>query len=125
MAKYDTFSEYLATLDNHDHVRKLSDLTHWIHHTFPTLELRIAWNQPMLTDHGTFIIGFSVAKNYLSVAVEAETLDHFRDQIEAAGYTTTKKLFHLPWDQVWPQDLLAAIIQHTQVVKQDITTFWG
>ncbi|MCQ4950818.1 hypothetical protein NE646_14380, partial [Bittarella massiliensis] len=37
---------------------------------FPDLTPKIAWNQPMFTDHGTFIIGFSAAKAHLAVAPE-------------------------------------------------------
>lgn len=30
--------------------------------TYPQLDTTVKWNQPMFTDHGTFIIAFSFAK---------------------------------------------------------------
>jgi uncharacterized protein YdhG (YjbR/CyaY superfamily) len=35
------------------------------------LKEEIKWNQPMFSDHGTFIIGFSIAKEHIAVAPEA------------------------------------------------------
>ena len=38
---------------------------------FPQLKEENKWNQPMFNDHGTFIIGFSIAKGHIAVAPEA------------------------------------------------------
>lgn len=55
----------------------------------PNLIPKIAWNQPMFTDHDTFIIGFSVAKHHLAVAPEKAGIIHFSDEIVQAGYDHT------------------------------------
>lgn len=58
MAFYD---DYLAKIENPDHRQKMVRVLQWVEKRYPNLAGRIAWNQPMFTDHGTFIIGFSVA----------------------------------------------------------------
>ena len=40
----------------------------WAERTFSGLEPRVAWNQPVFTDHGTFIIGISVSAGHLAVS---------------------------------------------------------
>jgi uncharacterized protein YdhG (YjbR/CyaY superfamily) len=45
----------------------------------------------MFTDHGTFIIGFSVAKHHLAEKPEF-------DKIVKAGYDHTKELVRIRWD---------------------------
>ena len=49
----------------------------------------------MFTDHGTFIIGFSIAKNHLAVAPESAGINHFSDEIVQAGYDHTKQLVRI------------------------------
>ncbi|KRO15618.1 hypothetical protein IV56_GL002389 [Lacticaseibacillus saniviri JCM 17471 = DSM 24301] len=95
MAKYNTLDEFMTSIDDPAHVQKLAALIQWALDRFPTLLLRIAWNQPMLTDHGTFIIGFSAATNHISIAVEDKTLDLYRDTITQAGYKSSKRLFQM------------------------------
>jgi len=46
----------------------------------------------MYQDHGTFIIGFSIAKKHMAIAPEKETLVQFKEQIVAAGYSQTAML---------------------------------
>ncbi|MHA3067167.1 iron chaperone [Lacticaseibacillus saniviri] len=124
MAKYNTLDEFMTSIDDPAHVQKLAALIQWALDRFPTLSLRIAWNQPMLTDHGTFIIGFSAATNHISIAVEDKTLDLYRDTITQAGYKSSKRLFQMQWDQEWSHELLAELIAFNIEDKQDITTFW-
>lgn len=124
MAKYNTLPEYLASIDDPENVQKLEDLINWALKEFPQLELRIAWNQPMLTDHGTFIMAFSAAKKHLGVSIEKEPLEIHRDEIHDAGYTSSKMMFQMPWDKEWNKKLLAKLIQSNIDEKKDTTTFW-
>ena len=64
------FEDYLLCIENPDYRAILRKILQWVKETFPTLEPRVAWNQPMYTDHGTFIIGFSFAKRHFTVAPE-------------------------------------------------------
>ena len=67
----------------------------WVKDTFPTLTPKIAWNQPMFTDHGTFIIGFSAAKQHFSVSPEVQGMTAFCDVITKSGYSQTSNLFRI------------------------------
>ena len=51
--------EYLETIPDDDNRERMVDVLVWVGLTYPELELRIEWNQPMFTHHGTYIIGFS------------------------------------------------------------------
>jgi uncharacterized protein YdhG (YjbR/CyaY superfamily) len=103
---------------------QLIPLLNWVHTTFPQLTPRVAWNQPMFTDHGTFIIGFSTAKDHLNIALETPTLDHFRAAIEANGDHATKMLWQINFETPVNHDLLAQTIQYNIDTKQATTTFW-
>ncbi|MDO1604649.1 DUF1801 domain-containing protein [Lactobacillus sp. YT155] len=117
------FDEYLLKLDNQDHAQQLAKVLEWVLEKYPQLETRVAWKQPMFTDHETFIIGFSVAKNHFSVATE-KAIDSFRDEIKVSGYESGIKLFKIPFDTEVNYDLLAKMIDWNIENKKDITTFW-
>lgn len=63
-------AEYLNSIDNPEHKNRMSEVFQWIEKNFPTLQGVIKWNQPMFTNHGTLIIGFSTAKNHMSFTPE-------------------------------------------------------
>ncbi|WP_307720437.1 iron chaperone [Massilia atriviolacea] len=96
----------------------------WVATTYPALERRIAWNQPMFTDHGTFIIAFSTAKNHLAVAPEAAAIARFSSQIAEAGYQHTKLLIRIPWNAEVDFSLLGQLIDFNIADKADCATFW-
>lgn len=120
----DTFNTFLETIDNDKYRTTLSEVLNWIADTFPNLETTIKWNQPMFTDHGTFIIGFSVAKQHFSIAPEAKALNEYAQQIEAAGYSQTNNLFRIKWSQDIDYALLKDIIQYNIEDKSNCDTFW-
>ncbi|WP_214760331.1 DUF1801 domain-containing protein [Exiguobacterium sp. s146] len=120
----ETFDDFLATIDDSKQRAKLDDVFVWVRKTFPQLEERIAWNQPMFTDHGTFIIAFSVAKAHFAVAPEAVPLEVFQERIQESGYTQTKQLFRIKWSQDVDYDLLRDIIAFNIEDKAGHTSFW-
>jgi uncharacterized protein len=65
----------------------------------------------MFTDHGTFIIGFSITKNHLAVAPESAGINHFSDEIVQAGYDHTKQLVRIPWNIPVDFSLLEKMIE--------------
>ena len=75
------FEEYLAKIEYETHRSRMREVLVWVNDTFPTLAPKIAWNQPMFTDHGTFIIGFSVAKGHFAISPEAQGIAAFSDDI--------------------------------------------
>lgn len=120
----EVFTEYLTQIDNQQHRIRTEEVLVWASNKFPNLTLKIAWNQPMFTDHGTFIIGFSVSKNHLAVAPEKAGINHFSDEIVKAGFDHTKELIRIRWDAPVDFSLLEKIIEFNISDKADCSTFW-
>lgn len=122
--KIDNIKEYLDKIDNNTNREKFTSIIRFILEQFPNLQTRIAWNQPMITDHGTFIIGFWTGTNHLSVAPENTPLSTYRERIEKTGYSTAKKIFRIGWDQKVDYELLKEIVAYTIDFKKDHDKFW-
>lgn len=120
----EVFATYLAGIDNPDHRERTEEILMWIVNEFPNLEPHIKWNTPMFTDHGTYIIGFSTAKQHLSVSPEEVGIAHFADDIAQAGYSVTKGLFRIPWKKPVNYELLQKMIEFNIQDKADCSTFW-
>ena len=120
----EVFAEYLARIDNPQHRDRTEEVLAWVTRKFTNLEPKIAWNQPMFTDHGTYIIGFSIAKKHLAVAPESAGINHFSDEIVQAGYDHTKQLVRIPWDSPVDFSLLEKMIEFNMLDKADCSTFW-
>ena len=120
----EVFAEYLAHIDNPQHRARTEEVLAWVTKKFPNLMPKIAWNQPMFTDHGTFIIGFSVSKQHMAVAPEIAGINHFSDAIVQAGYDHTKQLLRIRWDSPVDFSLLEKMIEFNIMDKADCSTFW-
>lgn len=118
------FEEYLSKIRNEAHRSRMKEVLTWVKDTFPALTPKIAWNQPMFTDHGTFIIGFSAAKQHFSVSPEVRGMKAFSDDIAKLGYSQTSNLFRIQWDEPVDFPLLERIIRYNIEDKKDCTTFW-
>lgn len=99
-------------------------MLHWVNNKYPQLETELKWNQPMFTDHGTFIIGFSVSKKHLAVAPEDATITHVEEDIKKAGYDYTKGLIRIPWNKPVNYSLLGKMIDFNIWDKANCSTFW-
>lgn len=120
----EVFAAYLARIDNLQHRARTEEVLTWVAGKFPSLAPKIAWNQPMFTDHGTFIIGFSTAKQHLAVAPEKAGIRQFLDDIEQAGYDHTNELVRIRWDGPVDYSLLERMIAFNIRDKADCSTFW-
>ncbi|WP_019005904.1 iron chaperone [Cohnella laeviribosi] len=120
----EVFTDYLAGIRHPDHRGRLEEMLTWVARRFPQLEPQIKWNTPMFTDHGTFIIAFSAAKQHVSVSPEEKTMRLFAHDIARAGYSATKGLFRIPWNEPVHYDLLADIIAFNIRDKAGCSTFW-
>jgi uncharacterized protein len=118
------FAEYLAKIDNPVHRAATEEVLAWVIQEFPQLTPKIAWNQPMFTDHGTYIIGFSVSKAHIAVAPEKAGMDHFADAIKQAGLDHTKLLVRMKWTSPVDYTILRQMIEYNIADKADCTTFW-
>ncbi|MBC2003184.1 iron chaperone [Listeria booriae] len=120
----EVFEEFIGNIENPEHQARMAEVLAWIETEYPELGQRIAWNQPMFTDHGTFIIGFSVSKKHMAIAPEGEGMVRLADAIAASGYPTTKMLIQMPWDKPVDYTLIKTIIDFNIADKAECTTFW-
>ena len=109
---------------NNDNRARLLDVFVRVGLTYPELELRIAWKQPMFTHHGTYIIGFSAASKHMAMTPERATMIRFEQVMCERGTDFGTTLAHQPWNKPFDYELLDAFIQHQLTEKQDITPFW-
>ncbi|MGE7186576.1 iron chaperone [Peribacillus sp. NPDC006672] len=120
----EVFAEFLAKIDNPQHRDRTEEVLAWVIKKYPNLMPKIAWNQPMFTDHGTYIIGFSVAKHHLAVAPEIAGIKYFSEKIVQAGYDHTKQLVRIKWDRPVDYSLLESMIEFNIWDKAACSTFW-
>lgn len=118
------FEEFLSRIDNPEHRARMEEVLGWVSEKFPNLIPVLKWNQPMFTDHGTYIIGFSVAKHHLAVSPEVAGINQFSDEILQAGYKHTKGLVQFPWNSSFDFLLLEKMIEYNILDKADCSTFW-
>lgn len=120
----ETFAEFIDSITDESHRDRVVELLSWVSQTFPKLDTAVKWKQPMFTDHGTFIIGFSVSKNHIAVAPEPYAVEHFADRLDAVGYSRTNMLFRIRWDQDIAYELLKDIIEFNIADKDGYSPFW-
>ncbi len=118
------FKDYLESIPDLAQRERTEDVLNWIRRKYPELSPRIAWNQPMFTDHGTFIIGFSISKHHLACTPEMTGITHFSEAIKKAGYDHTMMLMKFPWNKPIDYELLAKMIEFNIIEKADCQTFW-
>ena len=120
----EVFESYLMTLNSNIQKERLTSILSWIQANYPQLEPKIAWNQPMFTDHETFIIGFSASKKHISIAPEPQAITHFQNEIEKAKYEYTKGIIRVPLAEEMDYSLLRLLIDFNIAEKANCMTFW-
>ena len=115
--------EYLATIPDDDNRERMVDVLVWVGLTYPELEMRIAWNQPMFTHHGTYIIGFSAASKHMTMAPERATMIRFEQVMRERGTDFGTMLARQRWTKPFGYELLDAFIRHQLSDKRHVTSF--
>lgn len=118
------FQSFLDSINEKSKRERIEDIFKHIKGKFPKLKEEMKWNQPMFSDHGTFIIGFSIARNHIAVAPESEVITLFEKDIKEAGYSYTKGLFRIKWTDKIDFELLDKIIEYNVENKRGMTNFW-
>jgi len=118
------FNDFLSTIKESDKRARMEMIFNHIREKFPQLKEEIKWNQPMFTDHGTFIIAFSIAKGHIAVAPEGVVIKRFEKEIEDAGYSHTRELFRIKWTDEVNWELIDKIIEFNIGDKKNMTKFW-
>lgn len=120
----EAFKDYLDKIKDENQKARTEEVLAWVSNRYPSLERKIAWNQPMFIDHGTFIIAFSVAKQHLAFALEEPAAIKFKEEIAKSGYEQTIKFVRMKWNQPVDYDLLERIISFIIEDKAQSKTFW-
>jgi uncharacterized protein ydhG len=120
----ETLDEFLATIPNANNRARMVEVLDWVAKRYPELELRITWNQPMFTHHGTYIIGFSAASKHIAMAPERATTIRGEQVMRERSTDFGTMLARQPWTKPFDYELLDAFIQHQLAEKQVITSFW-
>lgn len=118
------FLTFLESIDDNTKKEKMEMLLCWVSDNFTYLIPIIAWKQPMFLEHGTFIIGFSYSKKHISIAIEADFFEKFKNSILASDYKCSKVLFFIEWDAIINYSLLNEIIQYIITTKKTCNSFW-
>lgn len=85
----ETLADYLAQAKAPQRRVRMAEVLEWAERTFSGLELRVAWNQPVFTDHWTFIVGISVSAR-ASGRFSGAGLEGFFREIARGGYAGAK-----------------------------------
>lgn len=117
-------TEFFSKISEPEHRTRLEEIFNWTKEHYPQLNVVIKWNQPMFTDHETFIIAYSAAKKHISVAPETVAITTFKEAIEQAHYQHTDNLFKITWEQPVDFSLLKKIIDYNIQAKIHYTKFW-
>lgn len=120
----DTFEEFLAKIEVPEHRERTAEVLQWVFDEYPELEPRIAWKGAVFTHHGTYIIGFSTARNHLAFSPEGAGIRRFVKEIEEAGYKYGKMNVFIPWSDSVSFELLKEMIAFNIEDKAECRTFW-
>jgi uncharacterized protein YdhG (YjbR/CyaY superfamily) len=106
--RYETFDEYLATLDE-TKAKTIRSIFATLTAKFRKAEVVIAWNQPMLKQDGRYLFGASAQKAHILIApFDAEIIDDLRPRLE--GYEVNKKTIRVPVDWKVDKKLLTDMV---------------
>jgi uncharacterized protein len=120
----ETFAEFINQIKDPKHRERTKEVLDWVSQKYPQMQQKIGWNQPMFTDHGTFIVGFSLSKKHMAVSPERAVIARFSDEIVKAGYEHSSNLMRFPWDKPIDYKLLQRMIEFNIKEKADMTVFW-
>ncbi len=119
----EAFREFISGIQDPEQRARTEEVLRWVAATFPDLKARIAWNQPVFTDHGTYIVGFSLAKGHLAVGQEAAAIRHFAAELAVGGHSFSRMLIRFPWGKPVDYKLLEKVIRYNIEDKKDCPTF--
>ncbi len=106
--RYDTFDEYLATLDE-TKAKTIRSIFATLTAKFKKAEVVIAWNQPMLKQDSRYLFGASAQKAHILIApFNADIIDELRPRLE--GYEVNKKTIRVPVDWKVDKKLLTDMV---------------
>lgn len=124
MIVMEVFQQWLDEIESIQYRQITEQIIKWIMSEFPTLQGKIAWNYPHLTDHGTFIVSFSTAKKHLALAFETEIINQFRQEASNRGYEVSIHFIKMKWEQTFDESLFRDMINASIKLKRNAKTYW-
>lgn len=118
----ETLADYLAQAKAPQRRVRMAEVLEWAERTFSGLELRVAWNQPVFTDHGTFIVGISVSAGIWPFLRGG--LGGLFPGNRPGRLCRGKMLFRIPWERDVDYTLLRRMIAFNRTEKAHCKTFW-
>ncbi|XJS10963.1 iron chaperone [Aerococcaceae bacterium WGS1372] len=79
------FKEYLDKIRESLWRDRMEEIFNEVRENYPQLEKVIKWNQPMFTDHGTFVIPFSHSKRHIVMSEEVKPLKFLKMRLKRVG----------------------------------------
>lgn len=122
--QYENIDRFIESIEIEKNRNRMVEVLNYIKNKFPNLKQEFKWSQPMFTMDGTFIIGFSVAKNHMSIAPEYVCLHHFSDYLDEHKIEYSKMLAKIPWDKDFNYELLDMFIEFNMEDKKGLNSFW-
>ena len=120
----EAFKQYLDKMGEPMQRERMEEVLTWVSKNYPQLKKEIKWNQPMFTDHGTFIIAFSHSKQHIAMSPEVKPIKVFEDEIEATGLSHTQNIIRIKWADEIPYQLMKTLIDYNIEDKADYDAFW-
>lgn len=96
--RYTTLAQYLKTVTPEQR-KTITNILTAITKKYPSAEVVISWNKPMVKLGDEYLFGVSALRNYLLLApFRADVLEHFLPRL--TQYRVNKKTFQVPsdWD---------------------------
>ncbi len=104
----EAFAAILSDIENPEHRARTTEVLAWVAGRFPALGTRVAWGQPMFTDHGTFILSLKVSKKR---GIRGVPHDHPRSLGQTGGLRPSGSPDRIqPPGQSGLQDVLAGVL---------------
>jgi len=119
-----TLEDFYQAIENKEQRDKLKELIDYLLKEFPSLDVQMKWNQPMLILDGSFILGFSVSKKHFSVSPDKYALDHFTPDLKDRGYDVKKMLFSIKWEEEVDYKLMKDMVAFNIEDRKGSDTFW-
>lgn len=119
-----TIEEFYQTIESQEKLEIFSTLIETIQEKYSDLKLEIKWSQPIFSKDGSFIIGFSLAKNHISIAGEHAGLNHVRPYLDEKKIDYGAQVIRQLWDKPIDYDLVYMLIDFNIEDKKGYKKFW-
>lgn len=118
------FDEFIEKIENPKHKKRFVEIIRWVDEKYPKIKREIKWNEPVYTDHGTFIISFNIRKQHLSFCPEHRTIKKFEEEIKEREYGYGMMVVKIKWKHETPYDIIEKMIDFNIEDKKDYKAFW-